>query len=173
LCVRLLYGIPESGLYWFLTYTDLHVQELHMTQSRADRCLFICRLSWDFYHCDIGRWQLRNGIGNFLQGEETSAKRFKTKPRIIISPGGSVFCNCSLISEQLPRIFSLSQETKLSTMGHARCRDELVSTCAAIQYVGGSTRPDLSAPCQLLASAVAKEHPSYLQSPVQTHGYRP
>jgi hypothetical protein len=25
--------------------------------------------------------------------------------------------------------------------------------------VGGSTRPDLSAPCQLLASAVAKEHP--------------
>jgi hypothetical protein len=44
-------------------------------------------------------------------------------------------------------------------MSHASCRDELVSARAAIQYVGGSTRPDISAPCQLLASAVAKEYP--------------
>jgi hypothetical protein len=163
LCVRPLYGIPESGLYWFLTYTDHHVQELQMTQSRADRCLFIRRPSNEDPGTSITAIQVDDSFGTasetFLQDEENAAKRFKTKPRIIIPTGGSVLFNGSLISQPLPRCYSLSQETKLSTMSHASCRDELVSTRAAIQYVGGSTRPDLSAPCQLLASAVAKEHP--------------
>jgi hypothetical protein len=44
-------------------------------------------------------------------------------------------------------------------MSLASCRDELASMPAAIQYVGGCDRPALSAPCQLLASAVAKEDP--------------
>jgi hypothetical protein len=39
LCLRPLYGIPESGFHWFLTYVRHHVKELEMTQSKADRCL--------------------------------------------------------------------------------------------------------------------------------------
>jgi hypothetical protein len=132
-------------------------------QSRADRCLFIRRPSSEDPGTSITAIQVDDIFGmpseTFLREEENAAKRFKTKPRIIISTGGSAVFNGSLMSQPLPRFCSLSQETKLSTMSPESCRDELVSTRAGIQYVGGSTRPDLSARCQLLASAVAKEHP--------------
>jgi hypothetical protein len=32
LCLRPLYGIPEAGLYWFLTYIDHHLKYLEMKQ---------------------------------------------------------------------------------------------------------------------------------------------
>lgn len=37
--IEILYGIPESGLYWYLKYVDHHCNKPRMSQSRADPCI--------------------------------------------------------------------------------------------------------------------------------------
>jgi hypothetical protein len=39
--VKLLYGIPESGIYWFATYSKYYIKELLIIISPHDLCLFI------------------------------------------------------------------------------------------------------------------------------------
>jgi hypothetical protein len=39
--VKPLYGIPESGIYWFATYNKYYIKELLITISPHDLCLFI------------------------------------------------------------------------------------------------------------------------------------
>jgi hypothetical protein len=39
--VKLLYGIPESGIYWFVTYNKYYIEELLITISPHDPCFFI------------------------------------------------------------------------------------------------------------------------------------
>jgi hypothetical protein len=39
--VKLLYGIPESGIYWFVTYNKYYIEELLIIISLYDLCFFI------------------------------------------------------------------------------------------------------------------------------------
>jgi hypothetical protein len=39
--VKLLYGIPESGIYWFVTYNKHYIEELLIIISPYDLCFFI------------------------------------------------------------------------------------------------------------------------------------
>jgi hypothetical protein len=39
--IKPLYGIPESGIYWFATYNKYYIEELLITISPYDLCLFI------------------------------------------------------------------------------------------------------------------------------------
>jgi hypothetical protein len=39
--VKPLYGIPESGIYWFVTYSKYYIEELLMIISPHDLCFFI------------------------------------------------------------------------------------------------------------------------------------
>jgi hypothetical protein len=39
--VKLLYRIPESGIYWFATYNKYYIKELLITISPYDLCLLI------------------------------------------------------------------------------------------------------------------------------------
>lgn len=41
--VRPLYRITESGLHWYLTYVEYHVDGLGMECSRADPCILLHR----------------------------------------------------------------------------------------------------------------------------------
>ena len=41
--VKPLYGIPESGLHWYLTYLAHHLGTLHMFRSKCDPCVLIRR----------------------------------------------------------------------------------------------------------------------------------
>ena len=36
---RPLYGLPEAGLLWYLSYSDHHLRNLQMESSTSDRCL--------------------------------------------------------------------------------------------------------------------------------------
>lgn len=36
---KVLYGIPESGLHWYLTYTDNRMSKIGKARSHADPCL--------------------------------------------------------------------------------------------------------------------------------------
>jgi hypothetical protein len=39
--IKLLYGIPELGIYWFVTYNKYYIEELLIIISFYDLCLFI------------------------------------------------------------------------------------------------------------------------------------
>jgi hypothetical protein len=39
--VKPLYGIPESGIYWFATYNKYYIEKLLITISPHDLCLLI------------------------------------------------------------------------------------------------------------------------------------
>lgn len=41
--IRPSYVIPESGLYWFMTYLPHHMATLRMTSGREDRCVLFKR----------------------------------------------------------------------------------------------------------------------------------
>lgn len=41
--VKPLYGVPESGLHWFLTYQDHHVNNLGMKSTIIDNCVLYKR----------------------------------------------------------------------------------------------------------------------------------
>jgi hypothetical protein len=40
LCVKPLYAIPESGLHWFMTYSDHHRDRIGLLPSKGDIVLF-------------------------------------------------------------------------------------------------------------------------------------
>jgi hypothetical protein len=54
---------------------------------------------------------------------------------------------------------ALIQSKKLRELKHAKIGSEFVSIRAAMQYIATCTRPDLGAPCQLLASRVGDNAP--------------
>ena len=41
--VKPLYGIPESGLHWFLTYQQHHIKNINMTATKSDACVLYKR----------------------------------------------------------------------------------------------------------------------------------
>jgi len=122
LAVKPLYGIPESGLYWFITYRDHHVNELKMTSCTVDKCIL-------YRHYEDGNnrtlpaltiLQVDDsfglGIDEFLNLEEEKSSAFKTKPRQCLKPGDSCAFNGSKITREQSRTYSLTQSEKLSTL---------------------------------------------------------
>lgn len=43
--MKQLYGIPESGIHWYLTYLEYHVDRVGMQRTRADPCVLYGRQS--------------------------------------------------------------------------------------------------------------------------------
>jgi hypothetical protein len=152
-----LYGIPESGLHWFLTYSDHHVNALHMTPCAADRCLFF-RKGNDGGPPSTTALQVDDSFGSgdkhFLAEEEAVSVHFKTKPRKLIKVGSTVKFNGSTITRPERGKYVLQQEEKLRSLIIPRTDDEAVSARAKIQYVASMCRPDVASVAQLLASAV-------------------
>jgi hypothetical protein len=150
-----LYGIPESGLHWFMTYMHHHRTELGMNQARADKCFLYRR---DDGGISVTTLQVDDSFGTgtpeFLQDEENHSLEFRCKPRQLIETGGHVMFNGSEISKGTGNVYKLQQKRKLQSVREARLDEELVSTRAAIQYIATCVRPDLCAPCQLLSSQV-------------------
>lgn len=152
--VQPLYGVPEAGLCWFLTYSEHHRNRLQMVQSRGDKCLFI-REDGDRRNIIILQVDDSWGVGTraFLEEEEHAATKFRTKPRTIFNVGSSERFN-GLRVHMTGEGISIEQQEKLAALRQPKTPDQLVSTRAAMQYVGTCTRPDLSAPTQMLASLV-------------------
>jgi hypothetical protein len=46
--VKLLYEIPESGIYWFATYNKYYIEEFLIIISPYDLCLFISTIKKPF-----------------------------------------------------------------------------------------------------------------------------
>ena len=155
--VKPLYGIPESGLHWFLTYQDHHLNRLGMQPTRYDPCLLFLRdnnrtLGITALQVDDN---LVHGSSAFLELEEANSKVFDSKPRVLLTLGKSAVFNGVRIATVSPTEYTIDQRDKLMSITEPTNEDDLVSTRAKLQYVGSCCRPDLCAPVQLLAAEVA------------------
>jgi hypothetical protein len=155
--VKPLYGIPESGLHWFITYSEHHKRALYMKQSQADNCLL-------YRPADLQTLPATTvlqvddsfGVGDkdFLERENDASKEFKTKPRSLIKIGMSCKFNGGTISRTAAGRYVFHQSDKLGSLDVPSSDEAVISTRAKVQYVASMTRPDLVSPSQLLASDV-------------------
>jgi Reverse transcriptase (RNA-dependent DNA polymerase) len=165
--IKPLYGIPESGLHWFLTYSDHHKTILHMRQSMVDKCLFYKRGNEGELPA-VTTLQVDDSFGvggkQFLIDEEKASAHFRTKPRKLIQIGKAVKFNGALVSRKGAGYYVLSQPDKLDRLA-TPCNDEdVISARAQMQYVASMSRPDLVSPSQLLAGDV--------RGPISTSTYK-
>jgi hypothetical protein len=154
-CLKPLYGVPEAGLHWFLTYVGHHKTELGMTQTKGDKCL-LYRRNTDGVGVSVTALQVDDNLGvgtnEFLDLEEIKSRNFRCKPRTIVENGDVVQFNGAEISRLDVNLFLMRQTSKLRSLKKANTQDELISVRAAMQYIATTSRPDLAASCQLLAS---------------------
>jgi hypothetical protein len=155
--VKPLYGIPESGLHWFLTYSKHHVEKLNMQQCTVDPCLLYTRAKYGGLP-GVTALQVDDSVGcgdkEFLDLEENSSLDFKTKPRKLLNRGARADFNGSIIIRDASGHYISKQSDKLHCLEQPNSDEEAVSVRAKIQYVASKCRPDLASASQLLAGAV-------------------
>lgn len=81
--VKPLYGIPESGLHWYLTYLTNHLETLKKESARADPCVFIKRDGDQLVGLILLQVDESLGFGRekFLNQEEIASSKIRCKPR--------------------------------------------------------------------------------------------
>lgn len=154
LVLKPLYGIPESGLHWFVTYHDHHINTLNMIPSIVDPCVLYRRNGNDLDGMTALQVDDSVGFGSptFLKDEEKTADKFKSKAQIILEPGKEGTFNGTVVRRNEDLSYTLHQKEKLEALCEVETDEEFKSVRAAIQYIGNSTRPDLCSPSQLLAT---------------------
>lgn len=149
--VRPLYGIPESGLHWYLTYLEYHSDKLGMHRATIDPCVMIKR--------DKGKLKglvmlqvddsLRLGSEEFITEEQLAAREFKSKEREFLSNATLDFNGIRIHNVKNGiRIFQSDKIQKLKTPDSQK---SFASIRAMSQYIGVSTRPEICALVQLIS----------------------
>ena len=160
LAVKPLYGVPESGLHWFLTYHDHHTGTLGMTACQFDNCILYRRTtdskSRSTLIPDLVIIQVDDsygiGSGSFLELEERASRAFKSKPRQLLAVGGSVQFNGCCITRKECSVYAMNQTTKIASLSDA-FNDQLASSeRGKMQYIATATRPDIASATQLLTA---------------------
>jgi hypothetical protein len=156
-----LYGVPESSLHWFLTHHGHHTEKLGMSASKADNCLLYHRVTDETGKektDGITILQVDDSFGHgtesFLDIEEEGSSQFDCKPRLLFNIYTSARFNGTNVQRTMHE-FIVHQRDKLDKIRRSDTDTSLVSVRAALQYIAGCTRPDISSCVQLLFSAVA------------------
>lgn len=96
--IKPLYGIPESGLHWYLTYLDHHTGTLGMNRSNIDPCV-LCRRTESGLD-GIVLLQVDDSLGfgtpQFLADEEKGSSKFNSKPRTTLTEKPTSFNGITL-----------------------------------------------------------------------------
>ena len=147
-----LYGIPESGLHWYLTYLDHHLNELNMKRTRTDPCVLVKHRDGTLDGFIVLQVDDSLGFGTpmFLAEEEKASSRFKCKPRTYLDKSQILF-NGLCIKQIDKGLISMTQEEKIDKVKHPTTEEEFASQRALAQYIGVCSRPDICAAVQLLA----------------------
>jgi hypothetical protein len=101
--IKPLYGIPESGIYWFATYNKYYIEELLITISFHDLCLFISTTKKLFVILVIQTNNilfLVNKQFADLEKKKQKEKGYTTKPREILNLENPFIFNRNIISQE-------------------------------------------------------------------------
>ena len=156
--IKPLYGIPEAGLYWFVTYSDHHKHKLGMQCTSFDPCVLYRRDNNNFTGLTVLQVDDSYGFGSkdFLDKEENTKHNFICKPRETLQEGECRDFNGFIIRSNSDGSHSLVQSKKLQAIGKPLDSNDFISERAKVQYIGNCTRPDVCAASQLLAMPVSK-----------------
>ena len=149
--VRPLYGIPESGLHWYLTYLSHHLETLGMHRATADPCVLIKRSNNEIEGLIL--LQVDDSLGfctpNFMEDEERASTVFRCKPRTPISTKPISFNGIYICKKG--ETYSMTHGEKIDKLECVETQKAFVSQKALAQYIGVNVRPDVCASIQLVA----------------------
>ena len=156
--VKPLYGIPEAGLYWFVTYCNHHKKSLQMRSTSYDPCVLFSRSESSLTGLTVLQVDDSFGFGSeeFLQREDDIKHEFISKEREVLSIGQKRDFNGLVIEYNKDGSYGLTQSNKTQVVKHSCKPSEFFSERAKIQYIANCTRPDLCAASQLLAIPESK-----------------
>lgn len=149
--VRPLYGIPESGLHWYLTYLEYHTEQLGMRRTTVDPCVFVRRDGGELSGLIALQVDdsLTVGTKEFLEEEKEAARQFKTKERTTINNKPTTFNGVRIC--KIDNVITMDQQDKIEKLETPSTQKGFTSKRAMCQYIGVCTRPDTCAPIQLIA----------------------
>lgn len=149
--VKPLYGIPDSGLHWYLTYLSHHIDKLEMTRSKSDPCVLFRRSHDGLDEIILLQVDDALGIGTnaFIDGESEASKEFQCKERTMLTEKPVKF-NGIQIRQQSTGEIEITQTDKVERLKMPKEEKEFTSQRALAQYVGVNTRPDICTAVQLL-----------------------
>lgn len=151
--VRPLYGIPELGLHWYLTYMEHHSGRLGLCRSRANHCLLYKHrdgeleslLIFHVNHTPIAQTQ------SFLNKGNLKSKSSMSRPTRKPLNDRPIFINILQITFHQSRETSIRQQTKIQAATVSMTEREFKSKRALIQYIDDNCRADVCTPVQLIA----------------------
>ena len=156
LAIKPIYGVPESGVHWFNTYQDHHVNRLNMCATKFDPCLLYLREQGKLKA--VTALQVDDNLGHgdqaFLEAEQEQSRMFESKPRKLVIEGECIEFNGVKICVEKGRIYCMDQREKICDVKEPTDEEALISARAKLQYIASCTRPDISAAVQILASDV-------------------
>lgn len=152
LVVKPLYGIPESGLHWYMTYLEYHMDKLDMKRTTADPCVLVKRRNGKLSGLVALQVDdsLTLGDDAFLEEEEQSSGTFKSKERIMLGTEVMAF-NGVRVSRIANGGIKMDQGDKIRSLSFPTSDKQFASKRAMAQYIGVNCRPDVCAPVQLVA----------------------
>ena len=142
--VKPVYGLTDSGSYWWLTSKNYHVNDLEMDQSAMDPCLFykLRNGSLQGIEASLVDDTLSTGNEDFMRLEEEKSKKFDVKER---EQGSEIqFSGC--IITRNPHNFLISQQRytkKLRTIPKDQWNEKnFASLRGKVSWITNTTRPD-------------------------------
>lgn len=147
-----LYGIPESGLDWYLTYTNHHMEHLGMFRATVDPCVLIRREKGNLAGLVIHQVDdsMATVMPRFLDDEERASSPYKSKPRQMLTETPTIF-NGSHMQLLSDGTITISQPDKIALLLNPDTENAFFSQKAMPQYVAFNGRPDVMASVQLIA----------------------
>lgn len=155
--IKPLYGIPEAGTHWFLTYMSHHTKKLGMKPSTYDQCLLTFPGTMDTSSKNKSRPRgltciqtddtMNAGNDTFVALEKNSSARFITKPAQHLSDSSPIRFNGAIISSKKDTYYMTQQDNirKLKTLDeNAPNKTEFISQRARGSYISSVCRPDLT-----------------------------
>ena len=139
-----LYGLTESGSYWWLTSQNYHVNDLGMSQSVMDPCLFFKNgeRGLEGLEASLVDDTLGTGDEGFMRIEEEKSKRFDVKER---ETGLQMTFNGCVIKDNFTS-YTISQHaytSKLRMITRSQWNErEFPSLRGRISWITNLTRPD-------------------------------
>lgn len=158
LALKPLYGIPESGLHWFLSFQNHDVGNVNMKPTKLDPFILSCRNGTKLKGVTEIQVEDSFGHGNekFLDEEEKKTNdHFKTNPRHTMKTREKITFNGTTVYFAQEKHLHFCNQKNFKSFQRLQIWNYLKAlfkrTPAKIKHVGIMARPDLCAEIQLLA----------------------
>lgn len=151
--IKTLYGIPESGLHWYLTYPEHHISALNKIQSRVDPFLLFRRVKK--FLLAMVLFQVDDSViiemESLLQTEHEMSAVLQSKRRKVIRKTKKL-CNGVKQSVTSDKKITMTEQKKILDRKMPTTQESFRSQPTLTQYFGVNCRPDICPDVHLIAS---------------------